>query len=53
MSPDALDTAARAAGAMMLGEAGTKQQYLFDLEQLGRLVELASERERELPPLPY
>lgn len=46
---------------MVLGDEGTRRQYLFDLEQLGRLVALAGRErfgEREmppclLPPLPY
>jgi hypothetical protein len=42
-----LHQAALAAGAMVLGEDGTRQQYLFDLEQLRRLLAPV-----ELPPCP-
>ena len=47
MTPAQLDALARAAGAMVLGDEGTRQQYLIDLDQLVALVRLAT-----LPPCP-
>lgn len=41
MTPDQLHNLATAAGAMVLGDPGTRQQYMLDLVQLARLVELA------------
>lgn len=40
MTPDQLHNLATAAGAMVLGDPGTRQQYMLDLVQLARLVEL-------------
>lgn len=40
-----------AAGAMVLGEPGTQQQYMLDLSQIARLVELVREH-AALPPCP-
>lgn len=39
--PDQLHNLATAAGAMVLGDPGTRQQYMLDLVQLARLVELS------------
>lgn len=40
MTPDQLHNLATAAGAMVLGDPGTRQQYMLDLVQLARLVAL-------------
>jgi len=40
VTPDQLHNLATAAGAMVLGDPGTRQQYMLDLVQLARLVEL-------------
>jgi hypothetical protein len=41
VTPDQLHNLATAAGAMVLGDPGTRQQYMLDLVQLARLVDLA------------
>lgn len=46
MTPDHLHEAACRAGALVLGEEGTRQQYMMDLEQLARFVLIAT-----LPPV--
>lgn len=46
MTDSDLHDLATAAGAMVLGEDGTRQQYLFDLNQLRALLSPA------LPPCP-
>lgn len=47
MTDSDLHALALAAGAMVLGEPGTRQQYMLDLVQLARIVEAV-----KLPPCP-
>lgn len=46
-TPDQLHNLATAAGAMVLGDPGTRQQYMLDLAQLARLVAMVT-----VPPCP-
>jgi len=49
-SPDQLHNLATTAGAMVLGDPGTRQQYMLDLVQLARLVQLVGSK--GIPPCP-